>query len=82
MIDINLAIYFTNTWRSNLTLFNLSIQCLRPPYGVLYLAAKKNYVGSTSAARQLKALVDEGGVFGAHLVSELTDREVWKYFFK
>ncbi|KAH7681297.1 Protein-histidine N-methyltransferase protein [Dioscorea alata] len=62
--------------------YALITKCLRPPYGVLYLAAKKNYVGSTSAARQLKALVDEGGVFGAHLVAELTDREVWKYFFK
>ncbi|KAE8730837.1 Processing isoform 1 [Hibiscus syriacus] len=45
-------------------------KCLRPPYGVVYLATKKNY----SAARHLRSLVDEEGIFGVHLIKELTDR--------
>lgn len=57
-------------------------QCLRPPYGVLYLATKRNYVGFNNGARQLRSLVDEEGIFGAHLVKEMTDRDVWKFFFK
>jgi len=57
-------------------------QCLRPPYGVLYLATKRNYVGFSNGARQLRSLVDEEGVFGAHLVKEMTDRDVWKFFIK
>jgi hypothetical protein len=58
------------------------LQCLRPPYGVLYLAARKNYIGTSSAVRQLRALVDEEGIFGVHLVSEPPEREIWKFFFK
>lgn len=58
------------------------MQCLRPPYGVLYLAAKKSFVGSSGGGRHLKALVDEEGIFGAHVVTELADREIWKFFFK
>lgn len=57
-------------------------KCLRPPYGVLYLATKKNYVGFNSAARQLRSLVDEECIFGVHLVKEMTDREIWKFFHK
>lgn len=49
---------------------------------MLYLAAKKNYIGSNGGARQLKALVDEEGDFGIHVVAELSDREIWKCFFK
>lgn len=60
----------------------LITKCLRPPYGVLYLAAKKHFVGSNCGTRQLRALVDEEGIFGAHIVNESTDREVWKFFFK
>lgn len=56
-------------------------KCLRPPYGVLYLATKKNYVGFNSAARQLRSIVDDG-VFGAHLVKEMGEREIWKIFHK
>ncbi|XP_008799945.2 histidine protein methyltransferase 1 homolog [Phoenix dactylifera] len=63
-------------------LYALITKCLRPPYGVLYLAAKKNFVGSNGGARQLRALVDEEGIFGAHVVTELADREIWKFFFK
>ncbi|XP_008791776.1 histidine protein methyltransferase 1 homolog [Phoenix dactylifera] len=63
-------------------LYALITKCLRPPYGVLYVAAKKNFVGSNGGARQLRALVDEEGVFGAHVVTELADREIWKFFFK
>lgn len=63
-------------------LHGLIKKCLRPPYGVIYLAAKRNYVSFNSAARHLRSVVDEEGVFGAHLVKELTDREIWKFFFK
>jgi hypothetical protein len=48
----------------------------------MYLAARKNYIGSSSAVRQLRSLVDEEGAFGAHLVSEPPEREIWKFFFK
>lgn len=57
-------------------------QCLRLPYGVIYLTAKKNYIGPVSASRQLKAIVDEDGVFGGHMLVENTDREIWKFFYK
>ncbi|XP_073004046.1 uncharacterized protein [Typha latifolia] len=60
----------------------LITKCLRPPYGVLYLAAKRNLVSSNGGVRQLRALVDEEGIFGVHLVTELGDREIWKLFFK
>jgi hypothetical protein len=63
-------------------LYLLVKKCLRPPYGVMYLAARKNYIGSSSAVRQLRSLVDEEGAFGAHLVSEPPEREIWKFFFK
>ncbi|XP_008798999.2 histidine protein methyltransferase 1 homolog [Phoenix dactylifera] len=71
--------YSTSSLRK---LYALIKKCLRPPYGVLYLAAKKNYIGSNGGARQLKALVDEEGNFGIHVVAELSDREIWKIFFK
>ncbi|KAF8780832.1 hypothetical protein HU200_000779 [Digitaria exilis] len=64
------------------SLYVLIKKCLRPPYGVLYLAARKNYIGSSSAVRQLRGLVDEEGTFGVHLVSEPPEREIWKFFFK
>ncbi|KAK6914578.1 hypothetical protein RJ641_021899 [Dillenia turbinata] len=57
-------------------------KCLRPPYGVLFLATKKNYVGFNSGARHLRSVVDEEGIFGVHLLKELTDREIWKFFLK
>lgn len=63
-------------------LYALIKRCLRPPYGVLYLATKRNYVSSNSGARHLKSLVDEEGIFGAHLVKEMNDREIWKFFLK
>ncbi|KAG7029090.1 hypothetical protein SDJN02_10274, partial [Cucurbita argyrosperma subsp. argyrosperma] len=63
-------------------LYSLIKKCVRPPYGVLYLATKKNYVGFNSGARHLRSLVDEEGVFGAHLVKEMTDRDIWKFFLK
>ncbi|KAK8549289.1 hypothetical protein V6N13_008965 [Hibiscus sabdariffa] len=61
---------------------DLMLRCLRPPYGVVYLATKKNYVGYSSAARHLRSLVDEEGIFGAHLIKEVTDRDIWKFFLK
>lgn len=63
-------------------LYSLIKKCLRPPYGVIYLTAKKNYIGSSSAVRQLRALVDEEGAFGVHLVAEPPEREIWKFFSK
>lgn len=63
-------------------LYALIKKCVRPPYGVLYLATKKNYVGFNSGARHLRSLVDEEGIFGAHLVKEMTDRDIWKFFLK
>ncbi|GKV00238.1 hypothetical protein SLEP1_g12968 [Rubroshorea leprosula] len=63
-------------------LYALIKKCLRPPYGVAYLATKKNYVGINSAAKQLRSLVDEEGIFGAHLTKEMTDRDIWKFFLK
>lgn len=58
------------------------MQCLRPPYGVLYVASKKNLVGSSGGARQLRALMEEEGVLGGHFLTEVCDREIWKFFFK
>lgn len=74
-------------WRVNflfylIRTFFLDDQCLRPPYGVVYLATKKNYVGFNNAARHLRSLVDEEGIFGAHLIKEMTDRDIWKFFLK
>ncbi|XVF65448.1 hypothetical protein PTKIN_Ptkin09bG0250000 [Pterospermum kingtungense] len=63
-------------------LYALIKKCLRPPYGVVYLATKKNYVGFNNAARHLRSLVDEEGIFGAHLIKEVADRDIWKFFLK
>ncbi|CAF1803400.1 unnamed protein product, partial [Brassica oleracea var. botrytis] len=48
--------------------------CLRPPYGVLYLAAKKQYVGFNSGAKHLRNLLDEETIFGAYLIKETTEK--------
>ncbi|KAJ3687772.1 hypothetical protein LUZ61_016936 [Rhynchospora tenuis] len=79
IVLINEIPYSANSLQS---LYSLIKKCLRPPYAIVYLAAKKNYIGSSTAVRQLRALVDEEGTFGAHLVSESNDREIWKFFFK
>ncbi|XP_038709951.1 uncharacterized protein LOC120004736 isoform X2 [Tripterygium wilfordii] len=63
-------------------LYGLIKKCVRPPYGVIYLATKKHYVGFNNGARHLKSLVDEEGVFGLHLIKEMTDRDIWKFFLK
>ncbi|CAH2058219.1 unnamed protein product [Thlaspi arvense] len=63
-------------------LYSLIKKCLRPPYGVVYLAAKKQYVGFNSGARHLRNLVDEETILGAHLIKEATDRDIWKFFLK
>ncbi|XP_074583023.1 uncharacterized protein LOC141839224 [Curcuma longa] len=63
-------------------LYALITKCLRPPYGVLYLAVKKNFIGSSGVVRQLRAMVDEEGIFGIHIVTEVTDKDIWKFFFK
>ncbi|KAH9320036.1 hypothetical protein KI387_021805, partial [Taxus chinensis] len=68
-------------------LYGLIKKCLRPPYGVVYLAAKKHYFGVGGGTRQFKSVVEEDGILGAHLVVEIADgasnvREIWKFFFK
>lgn len=63
-------------------LYALLKKCVRPPYGVAYLAMKRNYVGFNSGAKNLRSLVDEGAVFGVHLVKEMADRDIWKFFLK
>ncbi|TYI06452.1 hypothetical protein ES332_A10G160300v1 [Gossypium tomentosum] len=63
-------------------LYALIKKCVRPPYGVVYLSTKKNYVGFNNAARHLRSLVDEEGIFGAHLIKEVTDVDIWKFFLK
>ncbi|KAG5545119.1 hypothetical protein RHGRI_017551 [Rhododendron griersonianum] len=63
-------------------LYALIKKCLRPPYGVVFLATKRTYVGFNNATRHLRSLMDEEGIFGAHLVKEVTDRDIWKFFIK
>lgn len=63
-------------------LYALIKKCLRPPYGVVFLATKRTYVGFNNATRHLRSLMDEEGIFGAHLVKEVTDRDIWKFFVK
>lgn len=67
-------------------LYSLIMKCLRPPYGVMYLAGKKHYYGSGGGTRQFKSIADADGILGAHLVTDSTDasfntKEVWKFFF-
>lgn len=62
-------------------------KCLRPPYGVIYLAGKKHYFGVGGGTRPFKNIVEEDGSMGAHLVAEFADgssnvREIWKFFFR
>ncbi|KAJ7516512.1 hypothetical protein O6H91_22G060900 [Diphasiastrum complanatum] len=67
-------------------LYSLIKKCLRPYYGVVYVAGKKNYLGKGGGTRQFKQLVEEDGFLGAHLVAEFAEgssmREVWKFFFR
>ncbi|KAL0918004.1 hypothetical protein M5K25_013119 [Dendrobium thyrsiflorum] len=79
--DIILMTEITYSASSLKKLYRLITKCLRPPYGVLYLAAKKNFVGSNGGAKQLRSLMDDEGLFGSHLLTELSDREIWKFFF-
>ncbi|XP_010525954.1 PREDICTED: uncharacterized protein LOC104803653 [Tarenaya hassleriana] len=63
-------------------LYALIKKCVRPPYGVVYLAMKKQYVGFNCGGRHLRNLVEEEAIFGAHLVKETADRDIWKFFLK
>ncbi|EFJ15099.1 hypothetical protein SELMODRAFT_180720 [Selaginella moellendorffii] len=68
-------------------LYALMAKCLRPYYGVAYVAGKKHYFGVGGGTRLFKHMVEEQGVLGAHLVAEFADgssnvREIWKFFFK
>ncbi|CAL5348009.1 unnamed protein product [Camellia sinensis] len=80
--DVILMAEIPYSFSSLKKLYALIKKCLRPPYGILFLAAKKNYVGVNSAARHLRSLVDEEGIFGTHLVKEMSDREIWKFFLR
>lgn len=80
--DVILISEIPNAANSLRKLYALITKCLRPPYGVLYVASKKNLVGSNGGARQLKSLMEEEGVLGGHFLTELSDREIWKFFFK
>ncbi|RZC63582.1 hypothetical protein C5167_025333 [Papaver somniferum] len=62
-------------------LYALIKKCLRPPYGVLYLTTKKSH-HIFHGSRNLRNVVDEEGIFGIHMVTEMSDREIWKFFFK
>ncbi|KAJ7294724.1 hypothetical protein O6H91_Y237700 [Diphasiastrum complanatum] len=68
-------------------LYSLIKKCLRPYYGVVYVAGKKHYFGVGGGTRQFKHLVEDDGIYGAHLVSDFADgcsnvREIWKFFLK
>lgn len=68
-------------------LYTLMKKCLRPRYGVVYLAGKKQYTGAGGGTRQFKALLEDDGVLGAHLVVDFTDssfntKEIWKFFYR
>lgn len=80
--DVILIPEIPNAVNSLRKIYALVTKCLRPPYGVLYVASKKNFVGSNSSARQLRTLMEEEGVLGGHFLTELSDREIWKFFFK
>ncbi|CAL9085258.1 unnamed protein product [Musa acuminata var. zebrina] len=80
--DVILVTEIPHSVNSLKKLYALITKCLRPPYGVLYLAVKKSFIGSNGVARQLRAMVDEEGIFGIHVVTEVSDREIWKFFFK
>ncbi|PWA92328.1 hypothetical protein CTI12_AA081030 [Artemisia annua] len=80
--DVILMTDIPNSATSLKKLYALLKKCLKPPYGVLFVATRRQYIGSNSAARQLKSLVDEEGIFGAHVVKEMTDTEIWKFFLK
>lgn len=80
--DVILMTVIPNSATSLKKLYALIKKCLKPPYGVLFVATKKHYVGFNSAVRQLRSVVDEEGIFGAHLIKEMTDTEIWKFFLK
>jgi len=68
-------------------LYELIKKCIRPPYGVVYVAGKKHYFGVGGGTRQFKHLVEVDGVMAAHLVADFADgssnvREIWKFFFR
>ncbi|KAJ9187077.1 hypothetical protein P3X46_002573 [Hevea brasiliensis] len=65
------------------SLYELIKKCVRGPYGVVYMAAKKYYFGVGGGTRQFLSMVEKDGVMDASLVAEVVDgssnvREVWK----
>nr|GEU49506.1 histidine protein methyltransferase 1 homolog [Tanacetum cinerariifolium] len=58
------------------------LECLKPPYGVLFVSTKKHFVGFNSAAKQLRSVVDGEGIIDTHIIKEATDKEIWKFFLK
>ncbi|KAI7727997.1 hypothetical protein M8C21_006064 [Ambrosia artemisiifolia] len=80
--DVILMTVIPHSATSLKKLYALIKKCLKPPYGVLFVATKRHYVGFNNTARQLKSLVDEDGIFGAHLIKVVSDTEIWKFFLK
>ncbi|KAJ0735633.1 putative protein-histidine N-methyltransferase [Helianthus annuus] len=80
--DVILMTVIPHSTTSLRKLYALIKKCLKPPYGVLFVATKRHYVGFNNTARQLRSLVDEDGIFGAHLIKVVTDTEIWKFFLK
>ncbi|KAG0623057.1 hypothetical protein M758_3G145900 [Ceratodon purpureus] len=44
-------------------LYELIKKCIRPPYGVVYVAGKKHYFGVGGGTRQFKHLVEDDGTY-------------------
>lgn len=68
-------------------LYGLVKKCLRHPFGVVYLAAKKHYFGVGGGTREFLHIVEEDGIMGSSLIAEVADgssnvREVWKFSFQ
>ncbi|KAK9068694.1 hypothetical protein SSX86_012809 [Deinandra increscens subsp. villosa] len=80
--DVILMTVIPHSVTSLKKLYALIKKCLKPPYGVLFVATRKHYVGFNNTTRLLRSLVDEEGIFGAHLIKVTTDTEIWKFFLK
>lgn len=83
--DIILISELPNSGNTLKKIYGLISNCLRPPYGVLYLTVRKNsYVGFNgggNSSRVLKGIAEEGGFLRGLMLVEIGDREIWKFFF-
>lgn len=82
--DIILISELTDSVNTLKKIYRLISNCLRLPYGVLYLAVRKNsYVGFNgggNSGRILKGIAEEEGFIRGHMLVEIGDREIWKFF--